>query len=109
MFLCNCWHKPVTRSDFVLGLSPSWDSRWDPIQLPAGGSDKRGMDEFSGRKWCPRYYPYGRSKTADVAELGKPDHMEVGGRCVRPGPAPTSSSQHPLLLRKGRPAFQGSL
>lgn len=91
-FFCNCWHKPVARSDFVLGLSPSWDSGWDPLQLPAGRSDERGRERFSGRTWHPKYYPYSTSEVADVAELGRASHAEVSGRCaLSPGSVPTSS------------------
>ena len=76
----------------MLDLSPSWDSGWDPLQLPAGRSDERGRQRFSGRTWHPKYYPYGTSKVADVAELGRASRAEVSGGCaLSPGSVPTSS------------------
>ena len=75
-FFFNCWHKSVARSYSVLGLSPSCDSKWNPVQLPAGRSDKRSKEVFSGRKRYPKYYPYGASKMADVAEPGRTSHAE---------------------------------
>lgn len=76
-FSFNCWHKPVARSSFVLGLSPACDSRWNFIWLPEGRSDKRGREGFSGRKRCPKYYPYGTGRMADVAERGGASHAGV--------------------------------
>lgn len=63
---------------------------------------------FLAESGAPDIYPYGRSKIADVAELGKTNQAEVSGRCLKPGSAPTSFPQSPLLLRKLLPASSWS-
>lgn len=65
---------------------------------------------FLAESGAPDIYPYGRSKIADVAELGKTNQAEVSGRCLKPGSAPTSfpQSPSPLLLRKVLPASSWS-
>lgn len=100
MFFCNCWHKPVARSHSVRGaVHPGTHDGTLFSCLWAGQT--RGAWMSFGRKWCPTYHPYGRSRTAAVAELGKPSRAEVGDRCVWPGSSPSSPPpQPPSLLRK---------
>lgn len=92
----------MARFCFVLGLSPSCDSSRDLIQLPTGRSDQRATEGFSGRKWYPKYYPYGTNETADVAELGRANHAEVSGSCaLSPQSGPTSSPLVRFAAKKG--------
>lgn len=74
----------MARSCFVLGLSPACDSQGTLTWLPAGRSDKRGREGFSGRKRCPKYYPYVTSKMADVAALGGASRAGARQTCSEP-------------------------
>ncbi|XP_044927852.1 xylosyltransferase 1 isoform X2 [Mustela putorius furo] len=83
MFFCNCWHKPVARSHSVRGaVHPGTHDGTLFSCLWAGQT--RGAWMSFGRKWCPTYHPYGRSRTAAVAELGKPSRAEDGYFSHRP-------------------------
>lgn len=43
--------------DSVLGLSPSWDSRGDLLQLSAGRADERGRGEVFWLNVVPQILP----------------------------------------------------